>query len=308
MQEVLPFCFNDKQVRAFPCGETILFPAKDIADALGYSQSQNMLAKVDEEDIFKSSIFDDSKRLGLPPASKLINESGVYAAIFGSKKEGAKKFKRWVTSEVLPAVRKHGSYSIDKNAEELYKMAKTIVNQHESQQVLMAQVDEATNRAAVAEEKALAAEADNQELRDMLHNSSVRNIMALGQEYRKKAIGYLKPEDVAIQASTILINTYGLKKISAQKVNKLLSVLGYQVWLDEENREQEYNGYGNQPVNVKFSWYVGPNVPTSRYRIIPTAVTGKYAYLNVSYRWSPSVVTEIVDRIRTTVPEGEPAV
>lgn len=308
MQEVLPFVFNNKQVRAFPYGDTILFPANDIASALGYSQSQNMLTKVDEEDIFKSSVFNDSTRLGLSRASKLINESGMYAAIFGSKKEGAKQFKRWVTSEVLPAVRKHGSYSLDEKMGEMYEMAKAIVAQHESKNLLLAQVDEATSRAAIAEEKALAAEADNTELREMLHNSSINNIMSLGQDYRKRASGYLKPEEVASQASTILVNTYGLKKISAQVVNKTLAELGYQTLLESDNREQEYNGYGDQPVKVRFRWYVKDNVASSRYRIIPTAVTGKYAYLTVSYRWSPSVVTEIVDRLLMAIPVSEPAV
>ena len=232
----------------------------------------------------------------------------MYAAIFGSKKDEARVFKRWVTSEVLPAVRKHGTYSIDEKMGEMYELAKTIVAQHESKQLLLAQVDQATERAAIAEEKTLAAEAENTELRDMLHNSSIRNIMTLGQDYRRKASGYLKPEDIAAQASAILVNAYGLKKISAQVVNNTLMELGYQKLLSEENREQEYNGYGNQTVKVKFRWYVEKNIASSRYRTIPTAVSGKYSYLTVSYRWSPSVVTEIVDRIRMNVPAGEPAV
>lgn len=80
------------------------FVAKDVADKLGYAQTSNMMKRIDEEDS-KSSILD-----GMNMKSSLINESGLYSAIIGSKLNSAKRFKHWVTSEVLPSIRKNGGY------------------------------------------------------------------------------------------------------------------------------------------------------------------------------------------------------
>ena len=80
------------------------FVAKDISDKLGYAQTSNMMKRIDTEDSI-SSILD-----GMNMKSILINESGLYSAIIGSKLESARRFKHWVTSEVLPSIRKNGGY------------------------------------------------------------------------------------------------------------------------------------------------------------------------------------------------------
>lgn len=83
------------------------FVGKDIAEALGYSNPRDALAKhVDDEDKADVAIHDGSQNRNMT----VINESGVYSLIFSSKLESAKKFKRWVTSVVLPSIRKHGAY------------------------------------------------------------------------------------------------------------------------------------------------------------------------------------------------------
>lgn len=88
------------------------FVGKDVADALGFTNSRKALADhVDEED---KQIIQRSQIVTLEIPNRgltIINESGVYSLVFGSKLPEAKKFKRWVTSEVLPAIRKHGSYT-----------------------------------------------------------------------------------------------------------------------------------------------------------------------------------------------------
>ncbi len=89
------------------------FVGKDVADKLGYAQTSNMMKRIDTED-FMSSILD-----GMNMKSILINESGLYSAIIGSKLPSAKKFKRWVTSEVLPAIRKTGGY-VDQSRSDLF--------------------------------------------------------------------------------------------------------------------------------------------------------------------------------------------
>lgn len=88
-------------------GET-WFVGRDIATVLGYSKPQNAIAShVDEDDTLIQGIIDS---MGRTQNTTLVNESGVYALIFSSKLEKAKQFKHWVTSEVLPAIRKHGAY------------------------------------------------------------------------------------------------------------------------------------------------------------------------------------------------------
>ncbi len=85
------------------------FVGKDVAEALGYSNSRKaLLDHVDDED--KGVTNCDT--LGGNQNLTIINESGVYALIFGSKLPNAKKFKHWVTTEVLPSIRKTGSYNL----------------------------------------------------------------------------------------------------------------------------------------------------------------------------------------------------
>lgn len=84
------------------------FVGKDVAIILGYAKPLNAIAThVDEDDSLKQGLTDS---LGRIQETILINESGLYALIFGSKLESAKRFKRWVTSEVLPSIRKTGHY------------------------------------------------------------------------------------------------------------------------------------------------------------------------------------------------------
>jgi len=114
--EIIPFLFNDiNNIRTLKDEHgNIWFVAKDIADVLEYSQTQAMLKRIDDEDILKlaSSKIDDSNSKAREFA--IINESGLYSAILGSKKPEAKQFKRWITNEVLPSIRKTGNYSISK--------------------------------------------------------------------------------------------------------------------------------------------------------------------------------------------------
>ena len=90
------------------------FVGKDIATVLGYKNSSDALKKhVDEED--KGVAKCDT--LGGKQDLAIINESGLYSLILGSKLTNAKKFKRWVTSEVLPSIRKHGAYMTEDTIE-----------------------------------------------------------------------------------------------------------------------------------------------------------------------------------------------
>lgn len=96
------------QVRTLLIDDEPYFIGKDVAEILGYSDTSDALKKhVDEEDKMGRQIADSLGRL---QTTKIINESGLYSLILSSKLPTAKKFKRWVTSEVLPQIRKTGGY------------------------------------------------------------------------------------------------------------------------------------------------------------------------------------------------------
>ena len=85
-----------------------MFCAKDVAEALGYKLARKAVQDhVDRDDVLKRNLIDS---LGRKQHATFINESGLYALILSSKLESAKRFKHWVTSEVLPSIRKQGGY------------------------------------------------------------------------------------------------------------------------------------------------------------------------------------------------------
>ena len=97
-------------VRTVNVNNEVMFVGKDVADILGYSNPRDALAKrVDDED--KGVAKCDT--LGGTQDLTVINESGLYSLILSSKLPTAKKFKHWVTAEVLPSIRKHGLYAVD---------------------------------------------------------------------------------------------------------------------------------------------------------------------------------------------------
>lgn len=124
MNELKQFNFENNQVRTLLINDEPWFVGKDVAEILGYSNPRDALSKhVDSEDKNSVAIHDGNKG---NPNLTIINESGVYALVFSSKLQSAKKFKHWVTSEVLPTLRKTGSYATPQlTGEEL--MAKALI-------------------------------------------------------------------------------------------------------------------------------------------------------------------------------------
>ena len=111
--------FNSEEfsdIRTVTVNNEPWFVGKDVAEALGYAKPLNALSThVEKDDSLKQGLTDS---LGREQETIFINESGLYALIFGSKLESAKRFKHWVTSEVLPAIRKTGNYKIPMTIEE----------------------------------------------------------------------------------------------------------------------------------------------------------------------------------------------
>ena len=110
------FHYEENEISVIKCRDDIWFRGKDIAKALGYEKTCNAILKhVDDDD---KSILEDIRRgpqiralfKNEQGGSIFINESGLYSLIFGSRLESAKNFKRWVTKDVLPSIRKTGRY------------------------------------------------------------------------------------------------------------------------------------------------------------------------------------------------------
>lgn len=119
------FNFEQNEVRTILVNNEPYFVGKDIADVLGYSKARNAIAThVDNEDKKEAPIQGD---LGGTQQMTIINESGLYSLILKSKLPSAKKFKRWVTSEVLPTIRKNGAYLTDEKIEEVLTNPDTII-------------------------------------------------------------------------------------------------------------------------------------------------------------------------------------
>ncbi|HDC9699369.1 TPA: ORF6C domain-containing protein [Staphylococcus aureus] len=109
MQELQTFNFEELPVRTLEVDGEPYFIGKDVADILGYANGRDALSKhVDAEDKLPSQIATAGQNRNVT----IINESGLYSLIFSSKLENAKRFKRWVTSEVLPTLRKTGAYQV----------------------------------------------------------------------------------------------------------------------------------------------------------------------------------------------------
>lgn len=121
MNQPTVFNFEGTQVRTVIVDNQPMFVGKDVADVLGYSETNAMTRRLDEED------FISTKLTGMNMRSTLINESGLYDAVLGSHEPDAKKFKRWVTHEVLPTIRQQGMYATPETVEKMLSNPDTMI-------------------------------------------------------------------------------------------------------------------------------------------------------------------------------------
>lgn len=111
--------FNNPQfgaIRTAGTADNPIFCATDVCRALGYNNGRDAISRhCDEGDVVKH----DTPTTSGVQSMTYVNESGLYSLIFGSKLESAKRFKHWVTSEVLPSIRKHGFYATEATVESM---------------------------------------------------------------------------------------------------------------------------------------------------------------------------------------------
>ena len=126
-------------------GETY-FVGKDVASALGYKNTKDALMRhVDEEDKLGARFTTSGQNREMI----VINESGLYSLILSSKLDSARRFKRWVTSEVLPAIRKNGRYELESKAKELQQQNRVLESKNTLLEEITAQQKPLTDYARI---------------------------------------------------------------------------------------------------------------------------------------------------------------
>jgi prophage antirepressor-like protein len=118
MSNVIPFKFEAREVRTLLIDDQPWFVASDVARALEYRDAGDLTRNLDDDEA-DTHIMRTSSANGVEQTREMliINESGLYSAILRSRKAEAKRFKKWVTAEVLPSIRKTGGYHVAANGE-----------------------------------------------------------------------------------------------------------------------------------------------------------------------------------------------
>lgn len=125
------FAFESAALRTIDRDGEPWFVAKDVCSVLEIDNVSQALARLDEDERNTLILNEGTSPAGGNPNVNIINESGLYSLVLGSRKPEAKKFKKWVTSEVLPAIRKTGSYSAP-SAPETNDVISALVRQNET--------------------------------------------------------------------------------------------------------------------------------------------------------------------------------
>lgn len=194
---LINFNYNTNVIRTQVTDEgEPLFCANDVCSALGYVNPRKAVADhVDEGDVTKRYTPTTSGNQLIT----YVNESGLYALIFGSKLESAKEFKRWVTSEVLPSIRKTGSYSVKSEA-------LSVERKLNAAKIILEPAGIKGNQLTLALDKVYKA------------NTGESLLAQAGVEL-------VRPQQTQLSTPTELGNDMGL---SGREVNKLLAEMGLQ--------------------------------------------------------------------------------
>jgi len=170
--------FDDAELRIIEKDGEVWFVGKDVAEVLGYAKSRNALSThVDEED------KKDAPIQGYPGGTQnmtVINESGLYSLVLKSKMPDAKKFKRWVTSEVLPSIRKHGAYMTNETIEQALLNPDTLIQ-------LATNLKEERTQRLIAEQRVNELQPKADYYDSILKNKSLMTISIIAKNYGMSA-------------------------------------------------------------------------------------------------------------------------
>lgn len=230
-EEIIPFKHEEfGEIRTLNVDGEPWFVGKDIVEKLGYQNgSRDINRHVDEDDRTKTMVFDGNQN----KETIIINESGLYSLILSSKLPNAKKFKRWVTAEVLPSLRKHGAYftaetlhKTMRKPRELAKLLTTLADEQEKRHKLEEEnaflsvkakyYDQILNSknavpvTQIAKDYGMSAIAFNRMLHDYGIQYSVRNSWVLYAEYAN--LGYTQSRTYAIDENKSVMHTCWTQK------------------------------------------------------------------------------------------------
>lgn len=124
MNELQIFNYNGNEVRTIQKDGEPWWVLKDVCEILGISHVKDTVNRLEEDEVGQTEVID---RLGRIQTTNIINESGLYNVILRSDKPEAKPFRKWVTAEVLPSIRKHGGYLTPQKIEEVLLNPDTII-------------------------------------------------------------------------------------------------------------------------------------------------------------------------------------
>lgn len=215
------------QIRGVEINGESWLVGKDVAERLGYSNaSKAVMVHVDDEDKKFEMLPVSDSQIGNLVKTALINESGFYSLVLGSKLPNAKKFKRWVTSEVLPAIRKHGGYLTAEKVEEallnpdvLIRLATELKDEREARRALESKVEEDAPKVLFAQ---AVEQAENSILVGDLAKLIKQNGTDIGQKRlfeRLRAEGYLGTRGENYNMPTQRAMEMQLFRISERTIN-----------------------------------------------------------------------------------------
>lgn len=184
MSELQIFNFNGTDIRTLTIDNEPYFVGKDVAEVLGYKKPENAVANhVDEED--KTTTLIQGTGSNYKSKTVIVNESGLYSLILSSKLPTAKKFKHWVTSEVLPAIRKHGGYLTDEKIEEALYNPDTLIK-------LATQLKEEREGRLIAEQQVAELKPKASYLDEILANKELITVSVIAKDYGMSAMQFNK--------------------------------------------------------------------------------------------------------------------
>lgn len=198
--------FNSNEfgnIRVMVINNEPFFVGRDVAKILGYSNPNDAISKhVYEEDkgVAKCDTLGGTQEL------TVINESGLYSMIFSSKLPNAKKFKHWVTSEVLPSIRKHGMYAVDElinNPDLLIKVATELKKSREENERLSKDIENLTDKIEKDKPKTIFADAVSTSKTSILVGDMAKLIAQNGvQVGQKRLFDWLRENGYLIKSGS----------------------------------------------------------------------------------------------------------
>lgn len=182
MNELQTFNFNNQPVRTVQLNNQPYWVLKDVCAVLGISNSRMTAERLEDDEVSQTDIID---ALGRSQNTTIITESGLYAVILRSDKPNAKEFRKWVTSEVLPAIRKHGAYATPETIEQMIsnpdftiQLLTELKKERESVNLLAATVKEYEPKVSYYDK--------------ILKNKSLMNTTVIAQDYGMSASAFNK--------------------------------------------------------------------------------------------------------------------